>query len=129
MAYDRRQSSVFDTFSLSPVPYPVLLILLMVLLLLSLSWFFTFEDFMETAEEQMNWALLVIPVLLVIVIGWTSSIESFDGLFGFYQNDRQRRPNYEGRQEGSSPWGVVAVIVLLLILVSFQPTFQDMWKP
>lgn len=132
MAYDRRDSSVFDAFTLSPLPYPVLLILLMVFFLLGISWFFTYEEIIETTEEQVNWLLLVSPVVLVLVIRWLSSIERFeDTLLGSLLPYDGRRSNYyiNQPQEGSSPWGVAAVVVLLLILVSFQSSFQDMWKP
>ncbi|WOL04340.1 hypothetical protein Cni_G13061 [Canna indica] len=135
MAYDRRHSSLLDGFTLSPLPYPVLLILLMVLLLLSLSWFFDYESFMEDAEEQMSWALLAIPLLLVLLIRWISSIERLDDvLFGLLPYDGRRRSYYGGnyqqaQQQGSSPWGVAAVVVLLLVMVYFQSSFQDMWGP
>ncbi|XP_009397001.2 uncharacterized protein LOC103981951 [Musa acuminata AAA Group] len=134
MAYERRQSSVCAAFTLSPLPYHVLLILLMVLGLLSLSWFFNYESFIDDAEEQMSWALLVIPVLLILVIRWLSSIERLDdSLLGLFSYDHRRRSYYNGSNErpqvGSSPWGVAAVVVLLLILVYFQSSFQDMWGP
>ncbi|CAL9086295.1 hypothetical protein MUK42_30263 [Musa troglodytarum] len=134
MAYERRESSVCAAFTLSPLPYHVLLILLMVLGLLSLSWFFDYESFMDDAEEQMSWALLVIPVLLILVIRWLSSIERLDdSLLGLFSYDHRRRSYYNGSNErpqvGSSPWGVAAVVVLLLILVYFQSSFQDMWGP
>ncbi|CAL9075436.1 uncharacterized protein LOC135672493 [Musa acuminata AAA Group] len=134
MAYERRQSSVCAAFTLSPLPYHVLLILLMVLGLLSLSWFFHYESFIDDAEEQMSWALLVIPVLLILVIRWLSSIERLDdSLLGLFSYDHRRRSYYNGSNErpqvGSSPWGVAAVVVLLLILVYFQSSFQDMWGP
>ncbi|KAJ8499824.1 hypothetical protein OPV22_010376 [Ensete ventricosum] len=134
MAYERRQSSTCAAFTLSPVPYHVLLILLMVLGLLSLSWFFDYESFMEDAEEQMSWVLLVIPVLLILVIRWLSSIERLDdSLLGLFAYDHRRRSYYNGSNERSqarsSPWGVAAVVVLLLVLVYFQSSFQDMWGP
>ena len=134
MAYERRQSSVCAAFTLSPLPYHVLLILLMVLGLLSLSWFFHYESFIDDAEEQMSWALLVIPVLLILVIRWLSSIERLDdSLLGLFSYDHRRRSYYTGSNErpqvGSSPWGVAAVVVLLLILVYFQSSFQDLWGP
>ncbi|XP_020248027.1 uncharacterized protein LOC109825580 [Asparagus officinalis] len=132
MAYGRRDPSIFDAFTLSPLPYPVILILLMVLLLLGISWSFSYEDLIESTEEQLNWLLLATPIALLLLIRWISSVESFDGgIFGFYPGDRRRRGYaYVGEaSEGSSPWGVAAVVVLLLVLVSFQSSFQDMWRP
>ncbi|KAJ6896832.1 hypothetical protein NC651_022893 [Populus alba x Populus x berolinensis] len=40
--------------------------------------------------------------------------------------DRSRRAHQQP-SEGSSPWGVAAFIVLLLVLVRFQSTFLDSW--
>ena len=110
----------------------MLLILLMVFLLLSLSWFFDYESFMEETEEQMSWVLLTLPVVLILVIRWLSSIERLDDtLRGLFRYDR-RRPSYYGYnqpQEGSSPWGIAAVLVLLLVMVYFHSSIQDMWGP
>ncbi|KAJ3684503.1 hypothetical protein LUZ61_013667 [Rhynchospora tenuis] len=127
--YDRRHnSSILDSFTLSPLPYPVILILVMVLFFLGTSWFFTYADFIEAAEDQMSWALLVVPLLLILLIQLFSSIESFDGFLGFYRNNRHNRMNNgESNEGGSSPWGVAALVVLILILASFHSTFQDMW--
>jgi hypothetical protein len=130
--YDRRyQSSILDSFTLSPLPYPVILILLMVFFFLGVSSYFTYEDFMEEVEEQMSWILLAVPLVLILLIQWLSSIDTFDGFVGFfYPNQHNRRINYGiSNDGGSSPWGVAALVVLVLILASFHSTFQDMWKP
>ncbi|KAJ0985172.1 hypothetical protein J5N97_003528 [Dioscorea zingiberensis] len=57
---------------------------------------------MEDAEEQINWVLFIIPVALLLLIRWISSVESFDGLFGILPYDhRLRRSSYFGEsQEG-----------------------------
>ncbi|KAJ1692934.1 hypothetical protein LUZ63_009632 [Rhynchospora breviuscula] len=129
--YDRRHhSSIIDSFTLSPLPYPVILILFMVFFFLSVSWFFNFEDFMEEAEEQLSWILLAVPIVLIMLIKWLSSMDSFDGFLGFfYPNHRNHRVNYLQNDGGSSPWGVAALVVLVLILASFHSTFEDMWRP
>uniref|UniRef100_A0A804RL16 Uncharacterized protein n=1 Tax=Zea mays TaxID=4577 RepID=A0A804RL16_MAIZE len=63
---DRRaESSIVEAFTLSPLPYPVILVLLMVTLLLGASWFFTYDDFIEEASQQLSWALLGVPIALV----------------------------------------------------------------
>lgn len=128
--YDRRgESSVLEAFTLSPLPYPVILILMMVTLLLGASWFFSYEDFMEEASEQFSWILLGVPIALVLLIRWISSVDTFEGYFGFYPTESRWRGYQAAPSEGSSPWGVAMVVVLLLVLTSFHSTFQDMWKP
>ncbi|CAN6284925.1 unnamed protein product [Urochloa humidicola] len=129
---DRRaESSIVEAFTLSPLPYPVILILTMVTLLLGVSWFFTYEDFIEEASEQFSWLLLAVPILLVLLIRWISSVDSFDGyFFGFFPSERRWRPGYDaGPAEGSSPWGVAMVVLLLIVLASFHETIRDMWRP
>ena len=134
--YDRRggEASIVEAFTLSPLPYPVILILVMVTLLLGVSWFFTYEDFIEEAAEQFSWILLGVPIALVLLIKWISSVDTFEGYFGFYPTERRWGGGggygYGGApSEGSSPWGVAMVVLLLLVLASYHSTFTDMWKP
>ncbi|CAK7329554.1 unnamed protein product [Dovyalis caffra] len=126
MYYRRRSDSFFDAFTLNPLPYPVLLILAVISIFLGLSWYFSYEDIVEAAEEQMSWALLVVPLVLIVIVRWLSSMENPDMLFVMSPWDKRRR-TYNRPSEGSSPWGVAAVIVLLLVLVRFQSTFLDSW--
>lgn len=128
---DRRaESSIVEAFTLSPLPYPVILVLLMVTLLLGASWFFTYDDFIEEASQQLSWALLGVPIALVLLIRWISSVDSFEGYLGFYPRESRWKGRYErGPAEGSSPWGVALLVILLLVLASFHSTIHDMWGP
>lgn len=128
---DRRaESSIVEALTLSPLPYPVILVLLMVTLLLGASWFFTYDDFIEEASQQLSWALLGVPIALVLLIRWISSVDSFEGYLGFYPTESRWKGRYErGPAEGSSPWGVALLVLLLLVLASFHSTIHDMWGP
>ncbi|XP_057788503.1 uncharacterized protein LOC131005511 [Salvia miltiorrhiza] len=132
MAYGRNpysSSSIFDTFSLNPVPYPVLLILAVVALFLGFQWYVSYEDVVEATEESMGWMLMAAPLLLLFAVRWMSDREYPGGLiFGSTPWDRRRREYYlTAANEGSSPWGVLAAIVLLLVLVQYQSTFLESW--
>ncbi|KDP27589.1 hypothetical protein JCGZ_19594 [Jatropha curcas] len=80
----------------------------------------------EAAEEQMNWLLLATPLLLLFIVRWLSSMENPDMLFAKSPWD-WKRGTHRRPPEGSSPWGVAALIVLLLVLVQFQSAFLDSW--
>ncbi|RYR22463.1 hypothetical protein Ahy_B03g067749 [Arachis hypogaea] len=123
MAYgDRnRGSSVFDGFTLSPLPYPVLMILALILIFLGVSWYFSYEEVVESAQVQLGWLLFATPVVLILIVRWLSSMENTEWFSGW---DRRRRTT-QGSSEGSSPWGVAALIVVLLILMQYQSIFRD----
>ncbi|KAK6253796.1 hypothetical protein QUC31_015516 [Theobroma cacao] len=126
MAYYRRGDSIFDSFSLSPLPYPVLLILAVTSIFLGISWYVNYESVLEAAEEQMSWLLLITPVVLIFLARWLSSVEASDLLFGSSPWERRRRTHHRP-SEGSSPWAVAGFIVLLLILVQYQSVFRESW--
>lgn len=127
MAYRRSTaSSILEVFSLDPLPYPVLLILAVISIFLGMSWYFSYEDAVESVEEQMSWLLLATPLVLVIIVQWLSSLENPDWLFSMSPWD-QRRRTHRLPSEGSSPWGVAALIVLLLVMVQYRSVFVDSW--
>ncbi|XWS55052.1 hypothetical protein CRYUN_Cryun10bG0142000 [Craigia yunnanensis] len=126
MAYYRRGDSIFDSFSLSPLPYPVLLILAVMSVFLGISWYVNYESVLETTGEQLSWVLFATPVVLIILARWLSSMEPSDMLFGSSPWER-RRQIYHRPSEGSSPWAVAAFIVLLLILLQYQSVFRESW--
>lgn len=127
MAYRRSTaSSILEVFSLDPLPYPVLLILAVISIFLGMSWYLSYEDAVESVEEQMSWLLLATPLVLVIIVQWLSSLENPDWLFSMSPWD-QRRRTHRRPSEGSSPWGVAALIVLLLVMVQYRSVFVDSW--
>ncbi|CAI0438376.1 unnamed protein product [Linum tenue] len=127
--YRRRGDSIFDNFTLNPLPYPVLLILAVIAIFLGGSWYFSYEELVESTESSMGLGLFVLPVLLIFLVRWLSSMESCDMVFFGMSSpwDRRRRTHYQAPAEGSSPWGVAALIVLLLVLLQFQSAFLDSW--
>lgn len=123
--YRTRGDSVQDAFTLSPLPYPVLLVLILVFFLAGISWSSSYEAIVEAAQEQFSLALLALPILLIFLVRWLSSVEHSHQLF---------LPSYDGRwshrrppSEGPPPWGAALMLLLLIVMVSFQSTFHDRW--
>ncbi|KAK8960485.1 hypothetical protein KSP40_PGU000691 [Platanthera guangdongensis] len=76
--YGRRDPSVFDALTASPLPYPVLFIHLTVFLLLFVFGFFNYEDMLESAEEQMSeWCVLQVLVFAVWKLGWRKNLDTW----------------------------------------------------
>lgn len=120
-------SSFLEVFSLNPMPYPVLLLLAVIFIFLGLQWYVSYEEVVESTEESMGWILFVVPIALIFAVRFLSNIENPERLFWSSPWDRHRRLNYLSSSEGSSPWGVAAVILLLLVLLQFQSSFLDSW--
>lgn len=74
----------------------------------------------------MGWLLLATPILIIFLVKWLSSFES-EMLFYKSPWDRRRASYFSSSSEGSSPWGVAAFIVLLLVLVQYQSSFHESW--
>ncbi|KAL8556227.1 hypothetical protein ACS0TY_003868 [Phlomoides rotata] len=126
MAYrSTTASSLFDGFSLNPLPYPVLLILAVISLFLGLQWYVSYESVVEATEESMGWLLMAAPLLLLFAVKWLSTSENTG--WWFYGASPWRRESYFGSAEGGSPWGVAALIVLLLVLMQYQSSFLESW--
>ncbi|KAH7518475.1 hypothetical protein FEM48_Zijuj09G0175400 [Ziziphus jujuba var. spinosa] len=93
---------------------------------ISISWYMSLESTVETAGQEISWVLFVVPILLLLIARWVSTMEYPGDLFGMSPWDRRRRTHHIP-SEGSSPWGVAAVIVLLLVLLQYQSIFRDSW--
>lgn len=128
MAYGRSStaSSITDGFTLNPLPYPVLVILAVISIFLGISWYFSYESVVENAEQQMGWILFATPIVLILLVRFLSSMDDPQGFFPGSPWGR-RRAVYGWPSEGSSPWGVAALIVLLLVLLQYQSGFLERW--
>lgn len=128
----RREPSIFDGFTLRPLPYPVLLILIVISLFLGIKFYTSYEEAEEAAESQINWLLLALPLAIIFAVRWLSSFQApvpfFDRRKWAYGGLRGPSPVPGSCQGGSpTPWGVAALIVLLLVLVQYQSIFLDSW--
>ncbi|RZC44854.1 hypothetical protein C5167_037800 [Papaver somniferum] len=92
----------------------------------SISWYYSYEDVLEEAEEQISWVVKASPIVLLIIVQWLSTIENPERLFARSPYERQRR-THSIPSEGAQPWIVAGIIVVLLVMVSYQSTFQEGW--
>ncbi|KAL2254811.1 uncharacterized protein LOC105169714 [Sesamum indicum] len=121
-------SSISEVFSLSPLPYPVLLILAVIFIFLSLQWYVSYESIVEATEEGMGWLLMAAPLVLLFAVRWLSTLDSPPCWWFSPRSPWERRQSeYFGAGEGGSPWGVAALILLLLVLVQYQSVFLESW--
>ena len=108
--------------SISAPPLPLVLIIGIVIFLLSISSYLNYKSTMQNVMINFNMILLVLPLLLIFI---THSVSRYGQIVIPALHVKQQ---FLG-QAGRSPWGVAALVVLLLVLVSYQPTFKSMWSP
>ncbi|OAY50580.1 uncharacterized protein LOC122723733 [Manihot esculenta] len=108
--------------SVSPPPFPLLAIFFIIFLLLFVSSYFNFKDQMEHTVINFNLFLLFLPVLLILVAQVLSKCESFIVPATKAEYGRIRR-------SWDLPWGVVALVVVLLVMLSYQSSFRSVWSP
>ncbi|KAI3447980.1 hypothetical protein Pfo_004645 [Paulownia fortunei] len=72
--------------------------------------------------------LTTAPLLLLFAARWLSTLDDPEWWFYGRKSPWDRRQGaYFRPSEGGSPWGVAALIVLLLVLVQYQSLFLDSW--
>ena len=117
----RRGSSWRDQTlaSISPPPMPLLGIFIIVFLLLALSSYVDYRVRMHRTVISLRLFLLLVPVILFLLARNIS-------IYGRFI--RVPKPDHDAiHRAGTSPWGVAALVVLLLFLVSYQSSFQSRW--
>ncbi|GAB4853211.1 hypothetical protein Ancab_017398 [Ancistrocladus abbreviatus] len=125
--YGRRpyNPSILDYFYL---PFPLILFTIVIFLFLGISVYFSFAETAESTGTQINWLLLATPVLLIFAVRWLSSMQDPMCFFGLTPYERRRRACWSPRPaDGASPWGVAAMILLVLVLLQFQSIFLERW--
>uniref|UniRef100_A0A7N0R9T8 Uncharacterized protein n=1 Tax=Kalanchoe fedtschenkoi TaxID=63787 RepID=A0A7N0R9T8_KALFE len=110
--------------SASAPPAPLVAVLCIVLLFLAMSNQMDYRAYVYRRKVRVNSFLLFAPMLVIVVSLLVAQVGSF-------MNSSRRR--YDGdlvsRAGEGSPWLVAGVVILLLVMVSYQPTFQPRLFP
>nr|DAD22385.1 TPA_asm: hypothetical protein HUJ06_023848 [Nelumbo nucifera] len=108
--------------SISAPPPPLLTIFAIVFLFLLLSRYTEYKAQMEQTMISFRFLLFLLPVLLIFIV---RSMAFKHGMrFAF----RQPRPEHDSiHRAGGSPWGVAALVIVLLLMISYQSSFHSNW--
>ncbi|XP_020175026.1 uncharacterized protein [Aegilops tauschii subsp. strangulata] len=121
-------------------PLHLFLLLATLLLLAATSLYARCEAAVESMAQQLRPLLILSPLLLIVAVQlWVATSGDNQGRGGgalayllsqVTPGDRYQSGHgapYGQWDGGSSPWGVAVVLVLVLILVSYQSSFQE-WR-
>ncbi|KAI3434226.1 uncharacterized protein J3R85_006682 [Psidium guajava] len=110
---------------LSPPPLHLCFFVAVLFLVLGFSWYVNYESVVEDMMTQVKLFLMLCPVVLLLLVHVLSNEE-----------DRNRVPFFLAMPErdslhraGGSPWGVAAVLVFLIFMVSYQSSMRERWFP
>jgi hypothetical protein len=129
----------------SATPFHLLVFLGTVALLGATSLYSRYESAVESLVEQVRFAVVLSPLLLLLAVqywaatagsrrprgGALSSLLAGDqpSLYAGGGWGGQHHQRDGGAGPSSSPWGVALALALVLLLVSYQSCFQDLWFP
>jgi hypothetical protein len=114
---------------ISAPPFQLVSIVGIVMFLLFVPSYINFKSTVQKANITLHLFLLVLPLLLIFIAYFISRCgPRFVLPVDFFGRQLvQSRARTEGG--GSSPWGLAALVVLLLILASKLSNFRSMWSP
>ncbi|KAJ1421627.1 hypothetical protein SESBI_13579 [Sesbania bispinosa] len=117
--------------SLSAPPLQLVSIVGIVMFLLFVPSYVNFKSTVKTATIGFHLFLLILPLLLILI---AYSISKLSGArlvvplpLSFF--GRRLRPRSSEASTSASPWGVAALVVLLLVLASYLSNCRSMWSP
>lgn len=108
--------------SMSLPPLPILIIFFIVVFLLYLSFSINLTKQMDRTMAGMKLFLLLIPVAIIFLAQWISVKGKL--VIPLLNTDHDAVHRASG-----SPWGVAVVVVLLLVLLSYQSSLHSKWFP
>lgn len=117
--------------SASEVPLHLCFFLLVLLLFLGVSWYTSYESAAESFASQARIVLMASPFALLLAVRLLSSVSGSEGV-GRSVGDLLAVPMPERdsiHRAGGSPWGVGLLLLLLLVMVSYQSNFREKWFP
>ncbi|KAL8540140.1 hypothetical protein ACS0TY_001650 [Phlomoides rotata] len=115
--------------TMSAPPLPLVAVFAIVIFLLSLSQYTAYKEQMQYTMINFKIFFFLLPVLLVFFL--RSSLLSGGGWLNFGDSSQQGRQVRRQLARGMAgfPWGVAVLVVALLVLVSYQSSFQSKWFP
>ncbi|EYU38808.1 hypothetical protein ABFS82_03G069900 [Erythranthe guttata] len=118
----RWKDETLGSISAAP-PLPLVVFFGIFMMLMFLAAYSEFKEKVERSRMEFRFALMLLPVAAILVVNmmllrrrlWSYIVGA-------------RRPVYgAAADEGSSPWGLMLVLALLLVMVYYQKSFQSAW--
>ncbi|KAI3464834.1 hypothetical protein Pfo_021497 [Paulownia fortunei] len=109
--------------SISAPPLPLVVFFGLFIMLMYFATYLEFKERVERSKMGFRFGLLLLPLVGILVVNMMMLRRRlWRYAFGV------PRPVYETvADEGSSPWGLLLVLGLLLVMVYYRSSFQSAW--
>ncbi|CAN8315626.1 unnamed protein product [Cochlearia groenlandica] len=107
------------------VPLHLYVFIIILLMFVTISWYVSYEPFIESFTDQLKLALMASPLLLILAVHFLSS----DGGGGVVTSLIPLNERESLYRAGGASWGVAFMLVFLFLMVSYQSQFQESWFP
>ncbi|OIT34777.1 hypothetical protein A4A49_21492 [Nicotiana attenuata] len=109
--------------SISAPPLPLIVLFGLVIFLISMNTYSEYKATIERSKASLKLLSILLPFLVIFLVYILLNSNRW-----FYPVGFSRPVIYHlSNQEGSSPWGLALLLVLLLVMVHYQDSFQSTW--
>uniref|UniRef100_A0A1J3IUC1 Uncharacterized protein n=1 Tax=Noccaea caerulescens TaxID=107243 RepID=A0A1J3IUC1_NOCCA len=108
-----------------PVPVHLCVFVFILLMFVTISWYASYEPVIEGFTDQLKFALMASPLLLLLAVHFLSN----DGGGGMMTSLIPLSERESFYRAGGTPWGVAFMLVFIFFMVSYQSQFQESWFP
>lgn len=112
--------SYWDYLSYFSFPIHFSFFIIIILFVLGLTWYLNYESKVEDLMNQVKLFIMISPVIILLIVHCISN--GFPFLVPLPEREALHRA-------GGSPWGVAALLIFLIFMVSYQSSFHEKWFP
>ncbi|KAK0603125.1 hypothetical protein LWI29_001651 [Acer saccharum] len=118
--YYYNNNSYWDYLSYFSLPLHLFFFIIILFFILGFSWYINYESKFEDFINQLKLFLMITPIILLLLVHCLSG--GFPFFVPFPERDSLHRA-------GGSPWGVGALLVFLIFMISYQSSLHERWFP
>ncbi|GMQ00634.1 hypothetical protein CsSME_00047638 [Camellia sinensis var. sinensis] len=117
-------SSYYDYLQYFSLPVHMYFLLAVVFLILGFTWYINYESKFQDMMYQLKLIFILTPIVLLLVVHWLSSEDRHTVPFSISLPEKDSL-----HRAGGSAWGVAALLVFLLYMISYQSKLHESWFP
>ncbi|KAL7199248.1 hypothetical protein ACSBR2_021519 [Camellia fascicularis] len=117
-------SSYYDYLQYFSLPIHFYFLLAVVFLILGFTWYINYESKFQDVMYQLKLIFILTPIVLLLVVHWLSSEDRHRVPFSISLPEKDSL-----HRAGGSAWGVAALLVFLLYMISYQSKLHESWFP